>query len=154
MLGLVAGCGGTSTATQRPSDHTGDAAKNSLGWCTGAVSLASGSQGDGACIVKADGSLWCWGNGGCDELGVPGLVFSAVPVAIPRDGLGSGATSVSVGWASTCAVERTGSVACWGNTMPWGSPCSGTPLPTPVSGLPSGISAVATGSGVVITPPH
>ena len=134
---LALGCGG-STA--------GNAGKTSTAWCIGATALSSSSQGDASCIVKSDGSLWCWGTNGCGSLGVTGAQFEAAPVAIPRDGLGSGVKSVSLGWGTTCAVQQSGAAACWGNPLPSDvSSCSEMPTPTPIAGLPSNISAIAVG---------
>src|SRR5664280_1334923 len=145
-LGLALRCGGTTTGESRPVEPVDDAGKTSAAWCTGAMALSSSSQGDAVCIVKSDGSLWCWGVTACGSLGLTGTEFVTAPVAVPRDGLGSGVKSVSLGSSTTCAVERSGVAACWGNSLPWGaSPCSEMPTPTPISGLPNGISAIATG---------
>jgi alpha-tubulin suppressor-like RCC1 family protein len=140
-------CGGTTAGESRPFDPAGDAGKTSAASCTGAMALSSGSQGDAACIVKSDGSLWCWGANGCGSIGVTGAQFSAAPMAVPRHGLASGVKSVSVGWGTTCAVERSGAAACWGNSLPGDvSSCLEMPTPTPISGLPSNTSVVATGN--------
>ena len=136
-LCMALGCGG-STAS--------DPGRTSTAWCTGATLLSSGSAGDAACVVKSEGSLWCWGSNGCGSLGVAGAQLEAAPVAIPRDGLGPGVKSISIGWGTTCAVERSGAVVCWGSTLPSDvSSCPEMPTPTPIAGLPSNISAIAVG---------
>lgn len=150
-------CGETSIGEHRDSDpardagsgSTVDAGSGSTEWCTGAVSLSTGSQGDTVCVVKADGSLWCWGGNGCGTLGPAVTDFSTVPVASSPNDTFSGGQSVSVGWSTTCAVESTGVTKCWGGVLPWSestSPCSTVTAPTTVPGLPSTISAVATGN--------
>jgi len=143
-LGVAVKCGGTTTEERRSADPVGDASSGSVAWCTGAVALSTGSEGDAVCVVKADGSLWCWGASGCGSLGIAGTKLVVAPVPVPRDGL-AGIESISIGWGTTCALGRAGVVACWGNALPHGAACSGTPSPMTVTGLPRGISAVATG---------
>src|SRR5664280_1110047 len=145
--GLSLRCGGSTAGDARPVEPLGDAGKAAAAWCTGAMALSNSSQGDAACVVKSDGTLWCWGTNGCGSLGVTGTTFAAAPVAVPRDGLGSGVKSISLGWGTACAVERSGAAACWGNSLPGDvSTCSEMPTPTPISGLPSDISAITAGS--------
>jgi alpha-tubulin suppressor-like RCC1 family protein len=142
--GLAVTCGGSTAGDAGPIRPVNDAGTTT--WCTGATVLSSSSQGDAVCIVRSDGSLWCWGTNGCGSLGVTGAAFEAAPVAIPRDGLGSGVKSVSVGWGTTCVVERSGTAACWGNPLPSDvSTCPEMPTPAPISALPSNIAAIAVG---------
>lgn len=54
------------------------------------------------CAVAAGGA-YCWGvNGSWQALGVPGMLQSEVPVAVP--GLTAGVTSISAGFRHSCAV--------------------------------------------------
>jgi alpha-tubulin suppressor-like RCC1 family protein len=151
---LALGCGGTTTDARRNVDPEGDASTEprrdaSTGpveWCTGAVALSNSSQGDAFCVVKTDKSLWCWGSRGCGQLGTAVTSFTTLPVAVAPTGLGARFESVSVGWGTTCAVESTGPVACWGSSLPWvEGQCPGSPTVTQPQGLPDQISMIATG---------
>jgi alpha-tubulin suppressor-like RCC1 family protein len=157
---LALGCGGTSTETRRNIETEGDASTQpvkgdastqALEWCTGAVALSNSSQGDAFCIVKRDKSLWCWGEAGCGQLGIPDNSFTTVPTAVAPQGVGSRFESVSVGWATMCAIESTGGAACWGNALPWSDPsspssCPASPTVTEPQGLPNQLSMIATGT--------
>ena len=64
------------------------------------------------CAVKGStGALYCWGNGTQGELGNGGTVSSNVPVAVSS--MQTGVSTVSAGYAHTCAVKN-GSAYCWG----------------------------------------
>jgi alpha-tubulin suppressor-like RCC1 family protein len=85
------------------------------------------------CAVTTAGGVKCWGENGAGQLGNGTTTASAVPVNV--SGLGS-VTSVSAGNVHTCALSA-GGVKCWGATF--GS------TPTNVSGLTSGVNAIAAG---------
>ncbi len=140
-LSLLPACGGKATHHGLEPETDGNSAPH----CTGASSLSNSSEGDAACVVKADGTLWCWGSAGCDSLGADESGIVAAPVSVPGSALGAGVASVSVGWGTTCAVDATGSVACWGNTLPPTDSCTAVATPTAVPGLPAAIAAVTTG---------
>ena len=69
-----------------------------------AVAISAGIRY--SCAVRADGSVWCWG----EDLMTDG--DSPVPVQVA--GI-SDATRVTAGGAFACALRRGGEVACWGN---------------------------------------
>ena len=86
-----------------------------------AVSVSVG--GGTACAVTTDGGVWCWGNNTTGMLGIAsstttcqgGRACAQSGIHVP--GLPSGATAVSVGTQTACALELgpTGGVWCWGN---------------------------------------
>jgi alpha-tubulin suppressor-like RCC1 family protein len=69
-----------------------------------AVAISAGIRF--SCAVRADGSVWCWG----EDPGSDGS--SAVPFEVP--GI-SDAKTVTAGGAFACALREGGQVACWGN---------------------------------------
>jgi alpha-tubulin suppressor-like RCC1 family protein len=121
-----------------------------------ATQLAGGRLG--ACALLASGHVECWGDNGEGELGdgstsgpqhctapsatfdLPGpplrLSCSRTPVAVA--GI-TDATAIAAGGADVCALQASGTVACWGaggsqpNCAPYGNSCS--PAPVLVSGI-------------------
>ncbi|WP_394821069.1 RCC1 domain-containing protein [Pendulispora albinea] len=66
-----------------------------------------------ACVLLADGTVWCWGNSSYGELGKPGTRGSDKPVKV--EGLPKPATYVITGDRVTCALLSDRSVMCWGD---------------------------------------
>lgn len=102
-----------------------------------------------ACAIKLDGSLWCWGYNYDGELGDNTLVARSTPVQVTGfDGTSLDALAVSAGQYHTCAVTSGGGVRCWGSNS-YGQLGDGTTtvrkVPTQVSGLTSGSTAVSAG---------
>jgi hypothetical protein len=103
----------------------------------------------GACALKQDGTVYCWGPAGTSAGGLLGdgstnSTFPSSPVQVP--GL-TGVTAISSG-SQVCALTPGGVVKCWGGDVPnaapqWGFP--GSYVPTPVPGLPAGIQGLAQG---------
>jgi len=99
-----------------------------------------------------NGGVLCWGYNADGELGNATTYGSTNPNVTPAQvlGLTSGVTSIAAGYADTCALVN-GSAWCWGyntfgelgNASNLGGD-SATPLQ--VSGLTSGVSAVAVGN--------
>jgi alpha-tubulin suppressor-like RCC1 family protein len=141
---------GPSTCNGSPCSPTPVAVPN----VTGATVIAMG-QAD-TCVVVSGGAVECWGFNADGELGYGmtsgpdncsnngELTCSATPVSVSNL---TGATALSVGAASACAIVSGGAVDCWGyggdgevgNGM-----TSGSTTPVPVSNL-SGVTAIASG---------
>ena len=104
------------------------------------ASIAAGS--DATCVLRQDGSIVCWGDGG--HLGTGSLTDSSSPVAVP--GINDGA-EVAVGVSHACAVHKSGEIVCWG-TNDYGEIGNGTTSdawsPAIVPTIPDAI-AVSTG---------
>lgn len=70
-----------------------------------------------ACAARTDGTVWCWGGteygNRYGQLGDGTLVPHAQPA--PVAGIDD-ASQVSVGAYHSCALRRSGTVACWGET--------------------------------------
>ncbi len=79
----------------------------------GLTDVTSLAVGPGhACVVRKDGTVWCWGANHDGELGDGTTVDRAVPVqalAIQH------AVEVVVGGQHSCARDREGAVWCWGH---------------------------------------
>jgi alpha-tubulin suppressor-like RCC1 family protein len=87
------------------------------------------------CALTAAGGVKCWGDG----------------VTAPADvaGLGSGIAAVSVGPEHACALTTAGGVKCWGANgvgQLGDGTTSDRAAPVDVSGLASGVTAIAAGS--------
>jgi len=102
---------GTTTNASTPVAVTG---------LTGATAISVG--GNSACALLSGGTVECWGDNSYAELGngarsgpetcYAGQSCSTIPVAV--SGL-VGATAVSVGIDSACALLSGGTVECWGD---------------------------------------
>jgi len=127
---------GTTTDSSVPVQVTG--------LTSGATSVSVGINF--ACAVTAGGGVMCWGDNLFGELGNGTTTSSQVPVQV--SGLTSGATSVSVGEFSACALTAGGGVQCWGynaNGELGNGTTTPSSVPVQVTGLTSGATSVAVG---------
>jgi hypothetical protein len=110
----------------------------------------SGSQLGTACALAAGGAVECWGQNEYDQVGSQSMLQGGnVPVNTPQvvPTLASGAKAISVGMYSTCAVNATGGVVCWGKEQMGSNVVNGvTLMPVPLAGLSSGVTAVSAGT--------
>jgi alpha-tubulin suppressor-like RCC1 family protein len=132
---------GTSTNRLTPIDVSG------LG--SGVAAIAGG--GDYTCALTAGGGVKCWGANGSGQLGDGTSTNRLAPVDV--SGLASGVAAITAGTFNTCALMSTGGVKCWGDNgygdLGDGQHCGRYSCWTPVdvSGLSSGMVAVAAGGG-------
>ncbi len=101
------------------------------------------SYGGHVCAVVA-GSVQCWGDNFAGELGNASVAigsYTTVPVAVA--GI-SGATDVAVITATSCAIVSNG-VQCWGQYVGNMTYQSGSLFPVAVTGLATGVTALAGG---------
>jgi alpha-tubulin suppressor-like RCC1 family protein len=109
------------------------------------------------CARKKDGTLWCWGFNGSNQLGLgasPGTVACVTgppyckPTPVQVTDLGTDVLTVSAGVSHTCAVKTDNSVWCWGENV-WGQLGDGTytqrSSPTAIVNPPSPAAAVSAG---------
>lgn len=81
-----------------------------IGLAGPALEVSAG--GRHSCVVNAAGRVWCWGDNNAGQLGDGTTTTRLTPVEVT--GLPSGATAVSAGTETTCAVVA-GDVWCWGD---------------------------------------
>jgi alpha-tubulin suppressor-like RCC1 family protein len=116
------------------------------GLASGVMAIASGQ--DHSCALTTVGGVVCWGRGSYGQLGTGFGTNSSVPVAV--SGLGNGVSAIAAGYNHTCALTDGGGVLCWGfnsvGQLGDGTSQNTGSLPVHVSGLTSGIAAIAAGS--------
>ncbi|MCB9653747.1 MAG: hypothetical protein H6729_06415 [Deltaproteobacteria bacterium] len=94
--------------------------------------------GSYACVLKSDGTAWCWGVGERGQLGIGGEpgIMAARPVQVTALGNHVAYIAGAADGARTCALLLDGSVWCWGEN--WlGNGSSGmsmTPVQVSLSG--------------------
>lgn len=119
---------GTSTSSSTLVPTTGLA--------SGTYAVSAG--GAFTCALLSSGGVRCWGSNFSGQLGDGTKTSRTTPVDVI--GLASGAYEVAPasGGSHVCALLTNGGVQCWG---------SGQSTPVYITGMTSGVSAVATGSG-------
>jgi uncharacterized repeat protein (TIGR01451 family) len=119
-----------------------------VGLTSGATGVSAGKEHSCAII---SGGVKCWGYGTSGQLGNGQFLFSDTPVTVlDTDGSTplSNITAIASGRAHTCAVTSGGAVKCWGynNQGQLGNgSTSNSNIAVNVSGLSSGVSAIAAG---------
>ena len=99
------------------------------------------------CVLLNSGAPKCWGSDYNGQLGDNTYQSHSTPYTVY--GLSSGVVGITAGGAHTCALLGSGAVKCWGYNV-YGQIGDGTTTdrttPTAVSGLSSGVTAIAVGS--------
>lgn len=116
-----------------------------VGLTSGAAAVSTAESW--TCALTTGGGVRCWGLNGAARLLVDDdSSLSTTPV--DRTGLTSGVAAVSAGQHHGCAILSTGGIVCWGNNdagqLGDGS-WTKSAIPVAVTGLPSGMIAVAAG---------
>ena len=119
------------------------------GWLSDVTAVTGGVRY--AVALKSDGSVWAWGYNYSGQLGDGTTTHSTTPVQVKgADGIGwlSDITAIAAGEGYTVALKTDGSVWAWGYNY-YGQLGDGTTdnknTPVPVSGLSSGVTAIAAG---------
>ncbi|MCL2824409.1 MAG: hypothetical protein FWD57_10480 [Polyangiaceae bacterium] len=136
-------CSDKSTTNWTPLPH-GMSCKDGL--CNGRGACEDNYAQSSTCGITPAGGVKCWGRNHHGQLGDGTTTNRGVPTQVV--GLSSGVSAISAGKFHACAVRTNGSVMCWGSNGV-SQLGDGTTIerrtPALVKGLPSGISAVATG---------
>ena len=129
---------GTTAGRATPADVSG--------LTTGGASVTAGLRH--SCALTASGGAKCWGWNVAGQLGDGTTTDRLVPTDV--SGLTGGVASVVAGGVFTCALTTVGGLKCWGigGNGQLGNGTTATRLvPTDVTGLTSGVSAVIAGAG-------
>lgn len=127
---------GTQTRSLVPTQVTG--------LTSGIASISAGVQH--TCALTTDGAAKCWGYNDYGQVGDGSTSNRKVPSQV--SGMTSGIAAISAGENHTCAVTSGGAAKCWGMNLFYqlgdGSMMNRS-APVQVSGLSTGVAAVAVG---------
>ena len=104
------------------------------------------------CALRADTSLWCWGNNGNGQLGIASTTQQTSPAQVTTPST-LGWSNVSVGASYACALQ-TSALSCWGLNTGYqlgNNTTTQANSPTTVTGSWSSISAGSTHACAIST---
>ncbi len=111
---------------------------------SGVTAIAAGNGH--TCALTTAGAVQCWGKNAWGQMGDGSTTGKTAPQ--PVTGLASGVTAIAARKEHTCAVAVAGAVQCWGRNYA-GQLGDGSTTdkstPQPVTGLASGVAAIAAG---------
>lgn len=116
------------------------------GLSSGVIAIASGIYH--SCAIVTGGTVSCWGLNQFGQLGFDGNIDQTAPV--PVAGLPNGITALALGLDHSCALTAGGGVWCWGANSEGqlgDDSLLGRHAPMQVSGLATGVEAIAAGDG-------
>jgi hypothetical protein len=138
-------CWGANSAGQLGGDEREGGAPGDV---VGLSGVAAVDVNGSSCALTNGGGVKCWGANHRGQLGNNTTTDSWVPVDV--SGLASGISAISVGGEHACALTSGGGVKCWGSNghgqLGDNSP-NDSGVPVNVSGLASGVRAIASGQG-------
>jgi alpha-tubulin suppressor-like RCC1 family protein/murein DD-endopeptidase MepM/ murein hydrolase activator NlpD len=115
-------------------------------WSENPGNVTTVATGDNHTCVIDNGSAKCWGRNNRGQLGDGTTITRTTPIQV--NGLTNGITAIASGAEHTCALTSSGGVKCWGSNSD-GQLGDGTTsdrlTPTDVTGLTSGVVAIAAG---------
>jgi alpha-tubulin suppressor-like RCC1 family protein len=109
------------------------------------TAIAGGSQQGYA--LRADGTVWAWGENSSGALGDGGFVNSTVPVQVT--GL-TDVVAITSNGGSGFAVRADGTVWAWGRGFLGNSPPTSSPVPVQVAGLTGATAITGNDSGAYV----
>lgn len=122
------------------------------------ISSVAVDRSAGACALKSNGDVYCWGDAGNGRIGDGSGNSSSAPVKVT---IGSTVSAVAAGGGTSCALLVSATVKCWGYNY-WGQVGNGTDgvggggggvpsvlIPSAVSGLTS-VTQISKGDGSTV----
>ncbi len=112
LVFALAGCGRFDFAPYSPGggDDGGNGDSHDGGTTSGLGRIAAGVSF--TCMVRVDGSVWCWGLSDNRQLGNDSLISQSTPTRVATL---PAIAKIAAGFNLACAIDRAGGVWCWGD---------------------------------------